>query len=119
MNTKHHLAIAKMLAKLLDTQFGIGKFKFGLDPLIGLVPWVGDALTLSFSLYLFWIAYLLKLPTHAKSQILMNIFIDFILGMVPVIGDVGDFIYKGNSRNWAIIQKYTKTHIIEDAEIVD
>src|SRR5688500_16182128 len=106
MKIKHHLTIAQTLAKLLDNQFGIGKFKFGLDPILGLIPWVGDALGFGFSLYLLWIAFKLRLPNSAKSQIVINIIIDAVLSVIPFIGDLGDFAFKANSRNWEIIQKH-------------
>lgn len=120
MKHKHHLQIAEAIAKLLDSQFGVGKLKFGLDPIIGLVPWIGDALTIGFSLYLFYIAQILNLPRSAKSQILRNIMIDAVLSVIPFVGDVGDFFFKSNQRNWEIIKKHAKIKdtIVEDAEII-
>lgn len=119
---KHHLYIAATLARLLDNQFNIGRFRFGLDPIIGLVPGVGDVISLIFSGYLIWIAYKIKVPQKAINTMIKNLIIDLIIGIIPFFGEIGDFWYKANEKNWAILQKYSKERgnsRVEDAEIVN
>lgn len=115
---KKHLKIAQAWAKLLDSQFGIGRIKFGLDPIIGLIPGMGDISTAVFSLYLIWIAKKINVPQREINIMLKHIAVDLIIGLVPFIGEVGDFMYKANQKNWDIISKHVKNPIY-DAEIVE
>lgn len=108
-----HFQIAQTLTKLLDTQFGLGRFRFGLDPLLGLIPGLGDAVSLLVSIYIVWIAVELRLPQERISRMLSNVFVDFILGLVPVVGDISDFAFKANSRNLEILKDYAPGRLFE------
>lgn len=112
-----HYRTAKLLARVLDTQFKIGKFEFGLDPLLDFIPGLGGVITLILSLYIIWIAKAARVPDKEIGQMIRNVIFDFILGLIPVVGYVGDFFYKANIKNIAILEKYVKTGVIE-AEIV-
>ncbi len=105
---QNHLKTASILTKLLDEEFKIFGFKFGLDPLIGLIPGIGDSIAFFLSLYLLWIAVNLNIPNNKKFQMLFNIVFDFLLGLIPFIGDISDFIFKANSRNLKILKDYLK-----------
>lgn len=109
----NHVRIARILTRLLDTHFGIGKFRFGLEPLLGLIPGVGDFIGLFFSFYIVWIATRLGLPEKEISRMIRHIVIDFIIGIIPFIGDIGDFAYKANSKNMAIIDRYVQADVID------
>lgn len=102
----NHLIIARSITKLLDKQFKVGGFNFGLDPILGVVPWLGDVIGLILSAYILWIATQLKLPEKEIARMTKNILFDFIIGLVPVIGDISDFIYKANSKNMDILERY-------------
>lgn len=99
-----HLKNVEFLAKLLDTEFNLGPFKFGLDPLIGLIPWIGDIFSAVISLYIYWIAREFNIPKAAQNRILLNTVIDFIIGFIPIVGDVADFIYQSNKANMKILK---------------
>lgn len=98
-----HLKTAQQLTELLESRFNVAGYRFGLDPILGLVPGLGDAISLLLSLYLLWIAAQLKTPPEKINQMMANIAVDFFLGLVPLVGDVGDFLYKANSKNLAIL----------------
>ncbi len=115
MNT--HLRLATILTSLLDTQFKIGKVRFGFDPILGLIPGFGDLLSLFLSGYLVWIAARMHIPDEEIGKMLKNIFYDFILGSIPIIGDIGDIFYKANTKNLIILKKYSGR--IVEGEIVD
>lgn len=115
---KQHLQFASSLAKLLDNQFKIGPAKIGIDPLIGLIPGIGDIVSFLFSLYLIWIGKRLKLPQSEINKMLKYLAIDLIVGAVPVVGEIGDFFYKANQKNWEILKKHSKYNV-EDGEIVE
>ena len=104
----NHLQIAESITELLENRFNFLGLRFGFDPLIGLIPGLGDFISLVFSFYLIWIGTKLNLPHKKISSMLNNIFLDFIIGIVPVFGDFGDFIFKANSKNLAILKEHQR-----------
>tara|TARA_B100001250_G_scaffold360555_1_gene338090 strand:- start:1350 stop:1709 length:360 start_codon:yes stop_codon:yes gene_type:complete len=98
----------RQLSENLDESFTIPgtNIKFGIDALIGLVPGGGDLIGGLFSLYLLRTAIKMKLPKSAIISIMFNIIIDTTIGIVPVIGDIFDILWKSNKRNMRIIEKH-------------
>ena len=98
----------RQLSENLDESFTIPgtNIKFGIDALIGLVPGGGDLIGGLFSLYLLRTAIKMKLPKSAILSIIFNIIIDTTIGIVPVIGDIFDILWKSNKRNMRIIEKH-------------
>ncbi len=113
-----HLHIARSVARLLDNQFEFMGLRFGLDPIIGIIPFFGDLVSLGLSAYIIWIGYQMRLPGQVLGSMLRNVVFDFVLGMIPVIGDVSDFFYKANLKNLALLEKYQNASITVDGEIV-
>lgn len=93
------------LAKLLDAQFSIPgtKMRLGWDGLIGLLPVVGDTLTLLPQLYLVYEALQLKLGRSTLLKMLLNVLIDWLVGMIPLLGDLFDVAFKSNLRNAKLV----------------
>ena len=96
------------VAHLLDSQFRLPgtQFRFGLDPLLGLLPVVGDLSTTVVS-----VALLLTMLRHGASgavvvRMALNILLDTIIGAIPLIGNVFDFAYKSNERNVALLRRH-------------
>jgi hypothetical protein len=106
MSPQTHLNTARIFVNLMDNQFKIGKYSFGLDPILGLVPGVGDIASFALSFYIIWIGILLKLPPAKLLNMIANILYDFFVGVIPLIGDVLDFTFKANSKNLEIIEKH-------------
>lgn len=96
----------EMLSDLMDQQFKVLGFRFGLDGLIGLIPVVGDVATSGVSFYIILRAFIMGFPLFVIMRMLVNILIDFVIGAVPVIGNVFDFIWKANTANVAIMKSY-------------
>ncbi len=94
------------LARLLDSQFSIGNFRFGLDPLLGLIPGVGDFISLTISGG--FLALAAKHGASRKLLILMalNVLFDAVIGTIPIVGQIFDFFFKANNRNARLLQKY-------------
>lgn len=113
-----HLRAAEVLTKLLEKQFGIGRFRFGLDPLLGLLPGLGDVIALLISLYLVWIGIKMRIPDKHIARMVRNVMFDFLIGLIPFFGDLSDFVYKANSRNLKILHEY-KDKVIVEAEILE
>lgn len=80
--------------------------RFGLDPLVGLVPGVGDAAGALVAAYVVLAAARLDVPPSTLLRMLTNIAIDALLGTVPVLGDVFDVAWKANRRNVTLIERH-------------
>jgi hypothetical protein len=99
---------ARALARLLDTAFRVPgtRFRFGIDPLLGLLPGLGDVLGGFLSGYILFIGVRVGAPRAVLLRMLANVAIDTFFGAVPLVGDVLDAGWKANSRNVALLQKY-------------
>lgn len=102
------LARLEQLAKILDNQFRIPgtSYRFGLDGLIGLVPYLGDLAGFAVSGIL-----LRTMVKKGAGPLLMlrmmgNFVLDAVIGTIPVLGDLFDFGYKANRRNVDLLKKY-------------
>ena len=113
---EHHIKTATYLTELLDNRFRILGVKFGLDPLLDLFPFLGGILPTLLSLYLVWIAYRIKVPQDKINEMIGNVVLDFVIGLVPFIGAVGDVFFKANSKNLKILKRYYNPTI--DGEIL-
>jgi hypothetical protein len=79
------------------------RLKVGLDALLGLLPGIGDIGSAAISAYLLRVAARLGVPTVVQVRMLLNILIDTVLGMVPIVGDYLDMLFKANAKNAALI----------------
>lgn len=96
------------LVRLLDDQFRIPgtKFRFGLDPLLGLIPFLGEASTFLISGGL--LLQMAKKGASGKVVTLMvlNLLADSIMGSIPIIGNIFDFFFKANRRNIDLLKEH-------------
>jgi hypothetical protein len=105
---ERRLTALRRLQTLLDEAFrvpGTG-IRFGWDPIIGLLPGIGDALTALVSCALVLQAHQMRLPRVVQVRMLLNIAIDLVVGLVPIVGDVADAFWKSNTRNMAILERH-------------
>jgi hypothetical protein len=110
---KSHVQFAGRLVNLMDTKFDFFGIRFGIDPLLDFWPEFGSLLGAGISCYLFWIAYQLKVPSRIYWRMGWNIFLDFILGEVPLLGAVFDVFYKANVRNLALLTPFIDPVVLE------
>lgn len=82
----------------------------GLDAVAGLIPVVGDIITMAMAGYIVWEARNLGLPKWKLLRMAGNVAIDSTLGAVPVVGDAFDFFYRSNSRNLKIVKNHLDKH---------
>jgi len=80
-------------------------WRFGLDALIGLVPGLGDTSTALVSFYILAAAVRYRVPKITLLRMGLNIGIDYVVGSLPVIGDVADAWWKSNRMNLELLQK--------------
>ena len=96
-----------VLARLMDAVFrvpGLG-WRFGLDPILGLVPMVGDLITTAVSVYILLAGLRYGVPKITLVRMAMNVAIDMIVGSVPLVGDLFDAYWKSNVRNLALLRQ--------------
>jgi hypothetical protein len=105
--------LAERLAILLDDQFRIGNWGFGLDAIVDLLPVGGDVVVLALSLYLVFVAFRMELPREEIARMLFNIVLAFLVGLIPVIGDVAYLAFKPNMRNLEILRKHVYTGTVQ------
>lgn len=108
-----HVQFARRLVTLLDTKFSIWKVKFGIDPLLDVIPGFGSALSMVVSFYLFYIAYRVRVPTMVYVRMGWNMAVDYLAGIIPFVGIFVDVLYKANVRNFALLEKYIDPDVIE------
>ncbi|MGY6630116.1 MAG: DUF4112 domain-containing protein [Wenzhouxiangella sp.] len=89
-----------------DSNFRIPftRFRFGLSPVIGLVPVLGDFVGLLLSLYVLHEARKVQASRGVQWRMVRNMLIEFVGGLLPVIGDAFDAIYKANTRNTELLR---------------
>lgn len=110
---EHHLRMASLIANLLDNQFHFFGIRFGLNGLLGLVPWVGDLVVSLLSLYMVWIGVQMRLPSAKLVEMIANVGVNFFIGLLPVVGDAVDFFHHANLKNLKILKDHAKRHVVE------
>lgn len=96
------------LARLMDAQFVIPgtKIRFGVDGIIGLIPGVGDLISLGISGYLISSASRNGASSFVLARMLVNSIIDAAIGAIPILGDIFDIAFKANMRNVRLLQQH-------------
>jgi len=98
----------KLVSRLLDTFFVIPgtRIRFGIEPIIGLIPILGDQVTSLISAALLYRSVQHRVPKIALVRMALNILINAVVGMVPFVGDIFVLWYKPNIRNYKILQRF-------------
>jgi hypothetical protein len=100
------LKTIEAVSKLLDSQFKIGDFKFGLDPILNLIPFAGDTATALVSVLLVYTMRKHGASNKLIARMLGNVAIDFVLGAIPLFGWVFDFYFKANDKNVRLLKEH-------------
>lgn len=98
----------RRLSHLLDNAIPIPgtPWRFGLDPVLGLLPGAGDFLGTAFSAYIVLEAARIGIPRSLLGQMVINILLDTVIGSVPVVGDIADATWKANAKNLELLETY-------------
>lgn len=102
------VAALRKVADLLDSALVVPgtSYRVGLDPILGLIPVLGDLVSPLFTLAILWQARDLRLPRVVQFRMIVNVAIDAVVGAVPFIGDLVDFAWKANLRNLALLERH-------------
>ena len=104
-NLDRDLKRARVLAKLLDTQFRFGKVRFGVEGLLGLIPVAGDTVGVVLGLYPLYVAQRYGLGKKVQARMALNLAVEWVGGLTPVVGDLFDVAFKANVRNVKLLEE--------------
>jgi hypothetical protein len=101
-------ALFRWLAVVMDNflRFPGTKLRFGLDPIIGLIPGIGDAASAIISTLALIHAARYHLPKILLIRMALNILINELVGIIPGLGDAFSFWFKSNVRNYELVRRY-------------
>ena len=101
------VATAEFLGKILDTTFKIPgtPFYVGLDPLLGLIPGVGDMLANLIGTVILILAARLRVPQIVITRMSLNLLINGTIGTVPIIGDLFSIWFRSHARNAELLRR--------------
>lgn len=104
---KQKLKELQKLSSILDSKFeGPFGFRFGLDALIGLIPVIGDWIGAAMSIYIISQAASMGVGNATLIRMAINVALENIIDMIPVVGNVFDFYWKANNRNIELLEKH-------------
>jgi len=108
----------RQLAHLLDTAIAIPgtKIRFGLDPILGLIPGGGDLIAAAISAYMIYLAARSGLERSEIIKMIKNVAIETAVGSVPIAGDIFDIYFKANMRNLEILENHLAQDEVEAEE---
>lgn len=100
------LGMVRRVSRLMDEEFSIGGFRFGLDPILNFIPVAGDLAG-----YLVSASLILTILKHGASgklvlKMMANATLDALVGAIPLLGWVFDFAFKANTRNVKLLNEY-------------
>jgi signal transduction histidine kinase len=106
------LAFVRFLAELLDQRFTIPgtSIRIGLDPIIGLIPGIGDALANLAGSAILLIGAKFNLPKVVLLRMALNIAINTLIGAIPFFGDLFSIWFRSNVRNVQLLERYASQH---------
>lgn len=95
------------LGWLMDDLFRVPVlgWRFGLDAMIGLIPGLGDSATSLVSFYILIAAVRYRVPKITLLRMGLNIAIDYLVGSLPLVGDLADAWWKSNRMNVELLRK--------------
>ncbi len=98
----------EQLSHLLDDCFVVPgtQIRFGIDGIIGLVPFAGDVLAGLLSSLIVIAAWFRGAPPVLLARMLVNLALDVTIGMIPLFGDAFDIAWKANRRNYALLERH-------------
>lgn len=100
-------------ARLTDTAVPVPftGLRVGIDPIIGLIPVVGDIAGFVLSGYVLIEAHRAGAHSRIKFRMLRNMGVELVVGMVPIIGDAFDVVYRANEKNARLLREHIEERL--------
>jgi hypothetical protein len=101
------VATAELLARILDTTIKIPgtPFYLGLDPLLGLIPGLGDILANLIGTVILILAARLEVPRIVMARMSLNLLINGTIGAIPIFGDLFSLWFRSHARNAVLLRE--------------
>ena len=80
--------------------------RVGLDPLVGLIPVVGDAVAAGVGIWVIAEAARFGIPRIVLGRMVVNLVVDLTLGAIPLLGDLYDVFLRSNTRNLELFRRH-------------
>ena len=108
MEHSKKIEIAKYMAELLDRQFTIPgtSIRIGLDPVLGLIPGVGDAIASLAGSVILFLGAQAQLPKIVLVHMSLNIALNGMIGAIPVLGDLFSVWFQSNVKNVELLERH-------------
>lgn len=102
------LVALRKFSILMDEAVGIPgtKVRFGLDPLLSLVPGIGDVISALLSAWIVMGALRHRVPMRKVWLMVFNILLDMTVGEIPVLGNLFDLAFEENIINMRMLMKH-------------
>jgi hypothetical protein len=102
----HELERLAWLGRQLDTRWRLPgtSIRIGADGLVGLIPGIGDTLAALPSAYMIVRGWQLGARRRTVAKMAVNTGVDYVLGTIPLVGDIFDIGFKGNLRNIRLLE---------------
>ena len=100
----------RRIAQILDNAFVVPgtSYRIGLDPILGILPGLGDLVAPLFTIGVLLQARALGVPKVVQARMMINAGLDAVLGAVPIVGDLFDFAWKANAKNMALLELHAR-----------
>ena len=97
----------RAVADLLDeaVEVPVVNYKIGLDPILGLLPVGGDAVSAAISLYIVAEGARMGASRDTVLRMLANVVFDAVGGSIPILGSIVDAVFKANQRNVKLLEE--------------
>jgi hypothetical protein len=101
------VATAEFLAKILDTTVKIPgtPFYLGLDPLLGLIPGIGDMIANLIGTVILILAARLRVPQIVIARMSLNLLLNGTIGAIPILGDLFSIWFRSHARNAELLRR--------------
>jgi hypothetical protein len=97
--------VIEAIAHVMDGLIPIGRWRIGLDSIVGVIPGLGDVIGAAVGLIIVLRAVQAGIPRVAIAHMMTNIAIDTLVGAIPFLGDAFDFVFKSNTKNMRIYEE--------------
>lgn len=94
------------MEKWLDREFRVFGVPIGFDGILGLVPVAGDTVSGALSAWIIWEAHKAGADRRTRGRMIWNAGLDYAIGLVPIIGQIGDFFHKANTKNVRLLKEH-------------
>lgn len=96
----------RWLSRLLDNSIKIpgSNYRIGIDPLLGLIPGIGDLIGSALSSYIILLAVSANVSPWTLTRMAFNVLLESMVGALPLVGDLFDAVWKANERNRRLLE---------------